>query len=41
LKSPDEPAKLILFLASKAADGITGEYLSFDDKEVKSLISQI
>jgi NAD(P)-dependent dehydrogenase (short-subunit alcohol dehydrogenase family) len=40
LKSPDEPAKLILFLASMAADGINGEYLSFDDKEVKSLISQ-
>ncbi len=40
LKSPDEPAKLILFLASKAADGINGEYLSFDDKEVKFLISQ-
>lgn len=40
LESPDEPAKLILFLASKAADGINGEYLSFDDKEVKSLISQ-
>jgi 3-oxoacyl-[acyl-carrier protein] reductase len=39
LKSPDEPAKLILFLASGAADGINGEYLSFDDKEVKSLIS--
>jgi NAD(P)-dependent dehydrogenase (short-subunit alcohol dehydrogenase family) len=40
LKSPDEPAELILFLASKAADGINGEYLSFDDKEVKSLISK-
>lgn len=40
LHPPDEPAKLILFLASKAADGITGEYLSFDDKEVKFLISQ-
>ena len=40
LHLPDEPAKLILFLASKAADGITGEYLSFDDKEVKFLISQ-
>lgn len=40
LKSPDEPAKLILFLASKAADGINGEYLSFDDKEVKSLFAQ-
>jgi NAD(P)-dependent dehydrogenase (short-subunit alcohol dehydrogenase family) len=40
LQSPDEPAKLILFLASKAADGINGEYLSFDDKAVKSLISQ-
>jgi NAD(P)-dependent dehydrogenase (short-subunit alcohol dehydrogenase family) len=41
LRSPDEPAKLILFLASSAADGITGEFLSFDDKEVKFLISQI
>ncbi|MCX5906655.1 MAG: SDR family NAD(P)-dependent oxidoreductase [Deltaproteobacteria bacterium] len=40
LHSPDEPAKLVLFLASKSADGITGEYLSFDDKEVKFLISQ-
>jgi NAD(P)-dependent dehydrogenase (short-subunit alcohol dehydrogenase family) len=40
LQSPDEPAKLILFLASKAADGINGEYLSFDDKAVKSLIAQ-
>jgi 3-oxoacyl-[acyl-carrier protein] reductase len=40
LHLPDEPAKLILFLASKAADGITGEYLSFDDKGVKFLISQ-
>ena len=41
LHTPDEPAKLVLFLASKAADGITGEYLSFDDKEVKFLISQM
>lgn len=41
LKSPDEPAKLILFLASAAADGINGEYLSFDDKEVKFLISHL
>jgi NAD(P)-dependent dehydrogenase (short-subunit alcohol dehydrogenase family) len=40
LRLPDEPAKLVLFLASRAADGITGEYLSFDDKEVKFLISQ-
>lgn len=40
LQSPDEPAKLILFLASQAADGINGEYLSFDDKAVKSLIAQ-
>ncbi len=40
LHLPDEPAKLVLFLASKAADGITGEYLSFDDKEVKFLMSQ-
>lgn len=40
LESPDEPAKLILFLASQAADGINGEYLSFDDKEVKFLISR-
>lgn len=39
LRSPDEPAKLILFLASSAADGITGEFLSFDDKEVKFLIA--
>jgi NAD(P)-dependent dehydrogenase (short-subunit alcohol dehydrogenase family) len=41
LESPSEPAKLVLFLASRAADGITGEYLSFDDKEVKFLISQM
>jgi 3-oxoacyl-[acyl-carrier protein] reductase len=41
LHTPDEPAKLVLFLASKAADGITGEYLSFDDKETKFLISQM
>jgi 3-oxoacyl-[acyl-carrier protein] reductase len=41
LHTPDEPAKLVLFLASRAADGITGEYLSFDDKEVKFLISQM
>jgi NAD(P)-dependent dehydrogenase (short-subunit alcohol dehydrogenase family) len=40
LHSPDEPARLVLFLASKAADGITGEYLSFDDKEVKFLMAQ-
>jgi NAD(P)-dependent dehydrogenase (short-subunit alcohol dehydrogenase family) len=40
LESPDEPAKLILFLASNAADGINGEYLSFDDKEVKFLLSR-
>jgi NAD(P)-dependent dehydrogenase (short-subunit alcohol dehydrogenase family) len=40
LHSPDEPAQLVLFLATKAADGITGEFLSFDDKEVKVLISQ-
>ncbi len=41
LESPGEPAKLVLFLASRAADGITGEYLSFDDREVKFLISQM
>ncbi len=40
LHSPDEPAQLVLFLATKAADGVTGEFLSFDDKEVKVLISQ-
>jgi NAD(P)-dependent dehydrogenase (short-subunit alcohol dehydrogenase family) len=40
LHSPDEPAQLVLFLATKAADGITGEFLSFDDKEVKYLIAQ-
>jgi NAD(P)-dependent dehydrogenase (short-subunit alcohol dehydrogenase family) len=40
LHSPDEPAKLILFLAAKTGDGITGEFLSFDDKEVKFLLSQ-
>ncbi len=39
LHSPSEPAKLILYLASAAADGINGEYLSFDDKEVKFLIA--
>ena len=39
LHSPGEPARLILYLASAAADGINGEYLSFDDKEVKFLIS--
>ena len=41
LHPPEEPAKLVLFLASKAADGITGEYMSFDDKEVKFLISRV
>jgi NAD(P)-dependent dehydrogenase (short-subunit alcohol dehydrogenase family) len=41
LHPPDEPAKLVLFLASPAADGITGEFLSFDDKEVKFLIAQL
>jgi len=40
LHPPDEPAKLVLFLASPAADGITGEFLSFDDKEVKFLVAQ-
>jgi NAD(P)-dependent dehydrogenase (short-subunit alcohol dehydrogenase family) len=40
LHSPDEPAKLVLFIASKAGDGITGEFLSFDDKEVKFLLAQ-
>ncbi len=40
LHPPGEPAKLVLFLASGASDGITGEYLSFDDKEVKFLISR-
>ncbi len=40
LRSPEEPARLVVFLASKAADGITGEYLSFDDPEVKFLISR-
>ncbi len=41
LRAPDEPAKLILFLASNEADGITGEFLSFDDKETKFLLSQM
>ena len=40
LNSPDEPARLVLFLASRAGDGITGEFLSFEDKEVKFLLSQ-
>ncbi|HSR11917.1 MAG TPA: SDR family NAD(P)-dependent oxidoreductase [Thermodesulfobacteriota bacterium] len=40
LHPPSEPARLVLFLASAAADGITGEYLSFDDREVKVLLSQ-
>ena len=40
LKSPDEPAQLVLFLASRVADGITGRFLSFDDTEVKFLVSQ-
>lgn len=40
LRSPDEPAQLVLFLASRVADGITGRFLSFDDIEVKSLVSQ-
>ncbi len=39
LHTPAEPARLILYLASAAADGINGEYLSFDDKEVKFLIA--
>lgn len=40
LHSPSEPANLILYLASGAADGINGEYLTFDDKEVKFLIAR-
>lgn len=40
LRSPDEPANLVLFLASQSGDGITGEFLSFDDREVKFLLSQ-
>ncbi len=40
LHSPDEPADLVLFLASEAADGITGEYLAFDDPEVKFLMGR-
>ena len=40
LKSPDEPVQLVLFLASRVADGITGRFLSFDDMEVKSLAAQ-
>ena len=40
LHPPEESAKLVLFLASTAADAITGEFLSFDDREVKFLISQ-
>jgi NAD(P)-dependent dehydrogenase (short-subunit alcohol dehydrogenase family) len=40
LHSPDEPADLVLFLASPAGDGITGEFLSYDDREVKFLLSQ-
>lgn len=40
LHSPDEPAALVVFLASSAADGITGDFLSFDDKEVKFLLSR-
>jgi 3-oxoacyl-[acyl-carrier protein] reductase len=40
LHSPEEPAQLVLFLASEAADSITGEHLSFDEKEVKVLVSR-
>lgn len=40
LHPTSEPAKLVLYLASGAADGINGEYLSFDDREVKFLIAQ-
>jgi len=40
LHPPEEPASLVLFMASAAADAITGEFLSFDDREVKFLISQ-
>lgn len=40
LRSPDEPAQLVLFLASRVADGVTGRFLSFDDTEVKSLAAQ-
>ncbi len=40
LHSPNEPAKLVLFLATPAADGLTGEYLYFDDPEVKFLFSR-
>jgi NAD(P)-dependent dehydrogenase (short-subunit alcohol dehydrogenase family) len=40
LHAPEEPAELVLFLASEAGDGITGEFLSYDDREVKFLLSQ-
>jgi NAD(P)-dependent dehydrogenase (short-subunit alcohol dehydrogenase family) len=40
LHAPEEPAELVLFLASPAGDGITGEFLSYDDREVKFLLSQ-
>jgi NAD(P)-dependent dehydrogenase (short-subunit alcohol dehydrogenase family) len=40
LYPPEEPARLILFLASPASDGLTGQYLSFSDEKVKAMIAQ-
>jgi NAD(P)-dependent dehydrogenase (short-subunit alcohol dehydrogenase family) len=40
LYAPEEPARLILFLASPASDGLTGQYLSFSDEKVQAMIAQ-
>ena len=40
LYHPEEPARLILFLASSASDGLTGQYLSFSDEKVQTMIAQ-
>jgi NAD(P)-dependent dehydrogenase (short-subunit alcohol dehydrogenase family) len=40
LYPPEEPARLILFLASPASDGLTGQYLSFSDEKVQAMIAQ-
>lgn len=40
LYPPEEPARLILFLASPASDGLTGQYLSFSDEKVQAMIAK-
>jgi NAD(P)-dependent dehydrogenase (short-subunit alcohol dehydrogenase family) len=40
LYPPEEPARLILFLALPTSDGLTGQYLSFSDEKVQAMIAQ-